>query len=80
MQERKIWAWQEDDESCPSNTQSKEEMKGKEHKPRSPYVLHSTRVKHRLERTVELGKHVGNINGMKARKTQIQISEAYTMA
>ena len=79
MQERRICARQEDDDSCPSNAQSKEEMKGREHESKSPYVLHAARVKHPLEHTAESDKHEGNSKCVKARKgTDSDGSGAYT--
>ena len=47
------WAWLKDEGLCPSNAQSKEGIKGKEHKPKSPHILHATRDKHQLEHTGE---------------------------
>ena len=43
-------------------------MKGREHKFKSPHILHATRDKHQLERPVESNTHEGNRNGVKARK------------
>ena len=54
-------------------------MKGKEHEPKSPYVLHAARVKHPPECTVESNKHRGNRNGVKPKKgTDSDESGAYT--
>lgn len=69
--ERRIWARQEDDDSYPSNAQSKEEMKGREHKFKSS--------KHPPEHIAESDKHEGNSKCMKARKgTDSDGSRAYT--
>ena len=64
----KKWARQEGKGIHPSNTQSKEEMEGRKHEPKGPYVFHTARVKHLPERTVESDKHEGNNNDMKAKK------------
>ena len=69
---KRTWAWQKGKGLHPSNTQSKEEMKGREHKPKNPHILHATRDKHQPERTTKSNKHKGNRNGVKARKKQIQ--------
>ena len=65
------WAQQEDEGLHPSNAQSKERMKGNEHEPKNPRILHATRDKHQPRRTTESNKHGGNINGVKARHKQI---------
>ena len=63
----------------PSNVQSKEEMEGKECKPKGPYVFHATRVKHIPEHTTESKKHGGNSKGVNARKVMdSDESGAYT--
>ena len=69
-QERKTWARQEDEDLCPSNTQSKERMKDREHEPKSPHILHATKDEHQLERIVKSNKHEGNRNVVKAKKKQ----------
>ena len=69
-QERKTWARQEDEDLCPSNTQSKERMNDREHEPKSSHILHATRDEHQLERIVESNKHEGNRSGVKAKKKQ----------
>ena len=70
---KKTWAWQEDEDSCLSNAQSKEKMKSREHEPKSAYFLHTVRDKHQPECTIKLDKHEGNRYSVKARKRQIQI-------
>ena len=76
---KRTWARQEGEGLHPSNAQSKEEMKGREHKPKSPYVFHVTKVKHPLERIVESNKHGDSRKGKKARKvTDLDRSGAYT--
>ena len=53
MQERRIWAQRENDESCPRNAKFRKDMKSREYEPKSLYVLHTTRVIHPPERTTE---------------------------
>ena len=54
-------------------------MEGREREPKGPYVFHATKVKHLLERTVELDKHGGNSKGVKAKKVMdLDGSGAYT--
>ena len=54
-------------------------MEGREREPKGPYVFHATKVKHLLERTVELDKHGGNSKGVKAKKViDLDGSGAYT--
>ena len=65
---KRIWARQEREGLHPSNAQSKEEIKGREHKPKSSYVFHAARVEHPPKRTAESDKHGGNNKGVKARK------------
>ena len=47
-------------------------MKGREHEPKNPHILHAIRDKHQPKCTAESNKHKGNRNGVKARKKQIQ--------
>ena len=54
-------------------------MKGREHEPKSPYVLHAARFKHPLGHTTKSNKHRGNSKYVKARKgTDSDGSGAYT--
>ena len=53
IRKKRTWAKQEGEGLHLSNAQPKEGVKGKEHKPKSPYVLHATRVKHLPECTTE---------------------------
>ena len=48
-----------------------EGIKGREHEPKSPHILHATKDKHQPERTAKPNKHGGGRNGLKARKKQI---------
>jgi len=45
-----------------------EGIKGGEHEPKSPHILHATKDKHQLERTTKWNKDGGSGNGVKARK------------
>ena len=78
IRKKRTWSRQEGEGLHPSNAQPREGVKGKEHEPKSLYVLHATRVKHPLERIVESNKHEGNRNGLKARKEQIQTEVEHT--
>ena len=64
----KTWAWQG---LRLSNAQSKERMKGRDHGPKSPHILHATRDKYHPEHTTESNKHEDSRNGVKAREKQI---------
>ena len=70
---KRTWAWQKGKGLHPSNTQSKEEMKGREHKPKNPHILHATGDKLQPECTAKSNKHRGSRNGVKATKKQIQM-------
>ena len=47
-------------------------MKGRQHEPKSPYILTATKVKQQPKRIIESDKHRGNRNGVKAKKKQIR--------
>ena len=66
-QERR-WIKLEGEGLHPSNAQSKEEMECREREPKGPFVFHSAKVKHLLERTIESDKHGGNSKVVKAKK------------
>jgi len=54
-------------------------MEGREREPKGPYVFHTAKVKHLLERTTESDKHGGNSKGVKAKKVMdLNRSGAYT--
>ena len=57
----------------PKQCPAQERIRGREHEPKSPHILHATKDKHQPVRTIESNKHRGNRNGVKARKKQIQM-------
>ena len=78
---KRTWTRQKGEGLHPSNAQSKEEMKGREHEPKSPYVFHAAKVKHPLEHTAKSNKHSNSKKGVKARKvTDSDRSGAYTQS
>ena len=50
-----------------------EGVKGRKYEPKSQHILHATKDKHQLARTIESNKHGDSRNGVKARKKQIQM-------
>ena len=77
---KRTWARQKGEGLYPSNAQPKEEMKCREHEPKSPYVFHSVRVKHPPKHTVVSYKLKGNNKGVKARiVTDLDGSRVYTL-
>ena len=68
---KRTWAQQEGEGFHPSNAQFEEGMKGREHEPKSPHILHTTRDKHQPEHTAKSDKYGGNRNDVKTRKKQI---------
>ena len=57
----------------PKQRPVQEGIKGREHEPKSPHILHATKDKHQPVRIAESNKHGGSRNCVKVRKKQIQV-------